>query len=212
MTAITTLFLDIGGVLLTNGWDRKARRSAAQKFVLDYEEMNERHHLTFDTYEAGKLSLEEYLDRVVFYEERSFSREQFRQFMFAQSQPIPEMIDLVVGLKPRYGLKVAAVHNEGRELNSHRIQSFNLGSFIDFFISSCFVHFRKPDADIFRVALDVAQVAPEQVMYIEDRPMFVDIARGLGINAILHLGVETTRRELEEFGLVLTPSSPPPSS
>src|SRR5689334_24877355 len=113
---ITTLFLDIGGVLLTNGWDHNSRKRAAETFGLDYEEMNERHHLTFDTYEEGKLSLDEYLDRVVFYRERPFTRESFRDFMFGQSRPLPEMIDLVCRLKSLYRLKVAAVSNEGREL------------------------------------------------------------------------------------------------
>ena len=86
---ITTLFLDIGGVLLTNGWDRNIRIRAAEKFGLDQDEMNERHHLTFDTYEEGKLSLDEYLHRVVFYQDRSFSPEEFKAFMYAQSQPFP---------------------------------------------------------------------------------------------------------------------------
>ncbi len=200
---ITTLFLDIGGVLLTNGWDRKARQLAAETFALDCEEMNERHHLTFDTYEEGKLSLDEYLARVVFYEKRPFSREEFRRFMFAQSHPFADMIDLVCRLKERHGLKVAAVSNEGRELTSHRIGEFQLGSIIDFFISSCFVHYRKPDADIYRIALDIAQVKPAQVVYIEDRPMFVEVARGLGIRGIVHTGWEATKRDLEGFGLAL---------
>src|SRR5689334_3321256 len=113
---ITTLFLDIGGVLLTNGWGRDSRARAADKFGLDYDEMNERHHLTFDTYEEGKLSLDEYLNRVVFYKERSFSREEFKDFMYAQSQPFPEMIGLMRALKTQHGLHVAAVSNEGREL------------------------------------------------------------------------------------------------
>jgi putative hydrolase of the HAD superfamily len=201
--SITTLFLDIGGVLLTNGWDRIARRLAAETFALDCDEMDERHHLTFDTYEEGKLSLEEYLTRVVFYEERPFSREEFRAFMFAQSRPFPEMIELVRQVKARHGLKMAVVSNEGRELNEHRIREFQLGTFIDFFISSSFVHYRKPDADIYRIALDIAQVLPDQVVYLEDRPMFVEVARGLGINGIVHTGCEATRRELEGFGLVL---------
>jgi putative hydrolase of the HAD superfamily len=201
--SITTLFLDIGGVLLTNGWDRRARRLAAETFVLDCDEMDERHHLTFDTYEEGKLSLEEYLTRVVFYEERPFSREEFRAFMFAQSRPFPEMIELVRQVKARHGLKVAVVSNEGRELNEHRIREFQLGTFVDFFISSSFVHYRKPDADIYRIALDIAQVEPAQVAYLEDRPMFVEVARGLGINGIVHTGCEATRRELEGLGLVL---------
>jgi putative hydrolase of the HAD superfamily len=202
-SALTTLFLDIGGVLLTNGWDHTIRTRAAEKFGLDYDEMNERHHLTFDTYEEGKLSLDEYLNRVVFYEERPFAREEFKAFMYAQSQPFPEMIKLMGGLKSQHGLQVAAVSNEGRELTVYRVGQFKLGTFIDFFVSSCFVHYRKPDADIFRIALDISQVTPEQVVYIDDRPMFVEIARELGIRGIIHKDYETTRKTLEALGLSL---------
>jgi putative hydrolase of the HAD superfamily len=198
---ITTLFLDIGGVLLTNGWDHHARRRAAQAFDLDYGEMDERHHLTFDTYEEGKLSLDEYLDRVVFFEEQPFSRGEFRSFMFAQSQPYPQMIELVRTLKTQYNLKIAAVSNEGRELTIYRIREFDLGSFIDFFVSSCFVHYRKPDADIYRMALDIAQVSPEQVAYLEDRAMFVSVAQDLGIQGILHTGYQSTQTALAALGL-----------
>jgi putative hydrolase of the HAD superfamily len=201
--SITALFLDIGGVLLTNGWDHNMRQKAAQTFDLDYEEMNERHHLTFDTYEEGKLSLYEYLTRVVFHQERPFSLEEFKAFMFAQSQPYQQMIDLVCRLKERYGLKIAAISNEGRELTVYRIQKYDLGSFMDFFISSCFVHFRKPDEDIFRMALDIAQVPPHQAVYVEDRPMFVEIAAGLGIHGIIHKGYESTRAALEGYDLSL---------
>ncbi|CAL1519295.1 HAD family phosphatase [Chitinophaga sp. MM2321] len=198
---ITTLFLDIGGVLLTNGWDRAARKKAVEIFQLDALETEERHHLTFDTYEVGKLTLDEYLGRVVFYEDRSFTRHQFREFMFAQSAPYPEMIELIRTLKATYHLKIAIVNNEGRELNTHRIRHFGIGTFVDFFISSCFVHYRKPDADIYRIALDIAQVAPEEVVYLEDRPMFVDIANGLGINGICHNSYAETLQALEQFGL-----------
>ena len=200
---LTTLFLDIGGVLLTNGWDHNIRTRAAEKFGLDYDEMNERHHLTFDTYEEGKLSLDEYLNRVVFYEERNFSREEFKAFMYAQSQPFPEMIKLMRDLKTQHRLQVAAVSNEGRELTVYRVGQFKLGTFIDFFVSSCFVHYRKPDADMYRIALDIAQVNPEQVVYIDDRPMFVEIAQELGIRGIIHKDYETTRKTLEAMGFSL---------
>jgi putative hydrolase of the HAD superfamily len=202
--SIKTLFLDIGGVLLTNGWDHNIRKHAADIFHLDYEEMNERHYLTFDTYEEGKLGLDEYLNRVVFYRDRSFSREEFKTFMYAQSQPFPEMIELIGGLKTQHGLQVAAVSNEGRELTMYRIQQYNLGAVIDFFISSCFVHFRKPDEDMYRIALDIAQARPERVVYIDDRPMFVEVARGLGIEGIIHTGSKTTRTALEGLGLILS--------
>lgn len=198
---ITSLFLDIGGVLLTNGWDRTMRRRAAERFQFDYDAMDERHHLTFDTYEEGKLGIEEYLSRVVFYTERSFSRNDFKDFMYAQSQPLPDMIELIRRLKTRYGLKLVAVSNEGRELTVHRVRKFKLNEWIDLFISSCFVHFRKPDADIYRLALDCAQVSPERAIYIDDRQMFVEVARTLGLRGIHHTDVQTTRSALAEFGL-----------
>lgn len=198
--AVTTLFLDIGGVLLTNGWDRAARRRAAETFSLDLPETEERHHLTFDTYEEGKLTLDEYLDRTVFYEERSFSRQTFKDFMYAQTESYPDMIDLVCRIKKQYGIKIAIVNNEGRELNEYRIRKFGLDKFVDFFISSCFVHFRKPDADIFRIALDIALVKPEEVLYIDDRAMFVSVAEGLGINGFRHENFEATSHYLSGLG------------
>lgn len=200
---ITALFLDIGGVLLTNGWDHQARELAAKSFVLDLDEMEARHHLTFDTYEVGKLTLEEYLSRVVFHRRRSFTQDQFRKFMFAQSKPFPRMIELIRKLKTRYGLKIAVVSNEGRELTTYRIKKFKLDGFVDFFISSCFVHVRKPDEDIYRMALDIAQVPAKQVAYIEDRPMFVQVAEALGIRGIHHTDYKSTHTKLVSIGLKL---------
>jgi putative hydrolase of the HAD superfamily len=200
---ITTLFLDLGGVLLTNGWDRRSRELAASTFNLDRKEMDERHHLTFDTYEVGKLTLDQYLSRVIFYEKREFTREEFRDFMFAQSKSFPEMIELIRNLKERYKLKIAVVNNEGRELNERRIKTFNLTEFVDFFISSCIVHVRKPDEDIYRIALDIAHVPPAQVAYLDDRYMFVQIAEGLGIHGIHHTDYDTTLAKFAKLGLTL---------
>jgi putative hydrolase of the HAD superfamily len=198
---ITTLFLDVGGVLLTDGWDRHARARAVVNFHLEPMEMEERHHLTFDTFEEGKLTLEEYLNRVVFHQKRSFTRARFRDFMFAQSKPYPEMIGLFSQLKVQYGLRIAVVSNEARELNTHRIRKFKLDGFVDSFISSCFVHIRKPDEDMFRLALDITQAPAHQVVYIEDTPMYVRIAEGLGIRSILHTDFKSTCAKLNSFGL-----------
>lgn len=200
---ITTLFLDIGGVLLTNGWDHTMRQAAAEMFRLDYDDLNERHHLTFDTYEEGKISLDEYLNRVVFYQKRPFTPGEFKDFMFSQSTPNEEMIGFVKDLKAQHRLKVAAVSNEGRELTEYRIEQFMLDDFIDFFIASCFVHYRKPDPDIYHIALDIAQSPPDQVAYLEDRPMFVDIANQLGIHGVYHTGYRSTRSTLAKLGLSL---------
>jgi putative hydrolase of the HAD superfamily len=200
-TEITTLFLDVGDVLLNDGWDHHARRRAAKHFKLPWAETESRHRLTFETHEEGKLAFGEYLNRVVFYEKRPFTRAQFRRFMFAQSKACPKMIELISRLKERYGLKIAVVSNESREVNAYRNRKFKLDGFVDSFISSCFVHIRKPDADIFRLALDIAQAPARQVIYIENTPMFVQIAEGLGIRSVLHSDYASTCAKLASLGL-----------
>lgn len=198
---ISTLFVDIGGVLLTDGWDHHARARAAATFNLDYTEMDNRHRLNFATYEEGKISLDDYLDRIAFYTNRTFTKDEFREFMFAQSVPYPEMLELVRNLKRQYGLKVLVVSNEARELNAYRIEKFKLNEFIDGFISSCFVHLRKPDVDIFLLALDIAQTPLHQIVYIENTALFVQIAQGLGIRSILHHDFQSTSMQLAALGL-----------
>jgi putative hydrolase of the HAD superfamily len=195
------LFVDVGGVLLTNGWDHLARKRAAKHFHLAWAEMEERHRLTFETHEEDKLTFDEYLSLAVFYQKRPFTRAQFREFMFEQSKPYPEMIQLVTRLKLRHGLKIAVVSNESREVNAYRIRTFKLDAFVDSFISSCYVHLRKPDANIFKLALDVAQTEARRVVYIENTPMFVQIAESLGIRSILHTDYKSTCAELSALGL-----------
>jgi putative hydrolase of the HAD superfamily len=197
---ITTLFLDIGGVLLTNGWDHHARRRAAKRFNLAWVEMEERHALNFEIHEEGRMTFKEYLDRVVFYQKRRFTRAQFRSFMCAQSKPYVEMIALVRNLKAKYRLQIIVVSNESRELNAYRIRQFKLDGFVDAFISSCFVRLRKPDADIFKLALDIAQTPVRQIIYIENTPLFVQIAESMGIRSILHIDYKTTCAKLSALG------------
>jgi len=198
---ITTLFLDIGGVLLTDGWNHAHRAAAAGTFGLDPGELEDRHHLAFDPYEAGRLTLDEYLDLVVFHRERTFTRDEFKGFMFGRSRACPGMAGLIRGLKDRFGLKVVVVSNEGRELNAHRIRTFKLDAWVDMFISSCFVHLRKPDPEIYRLALDVAQAPAQQVLYLENTPMFIPVAEGLGIRCLLHQDYPATRLALASLGL-----------
>lgn len=198
-TLYTTLFLDIGGVFLTNGWDHHMRERVAQKFHLDYEEMNSRHTLVFDTYEIGKISLDDYLNHIVFYQSRSFSMEEFKEEMFAQSQSYPKMIQLFQEVKTLYSLRAVVVSNEGRELMEHRIKRFHLKTWIDFFVCSSFVGLRKPDEDIYRMTLEMAQVEPHQVIYIDDRPMLAEIGQQLGMQAIHHTSFEKTKTLLNHF-------------
>ena len=199
-TNITTLFLDIGNVLLTNGWGHESRQRAAEKFNIDYTNFNNRHAIAFETYELGKLTMDEYLDIAVFYEPRDFTKEEFTQFMFSQSKPYPKMIAFIKRLKKNYALKIIAVSNEARELNTYRIKEFELASFIDFFVSSTYVQIRKPDKNIFKLALDMAHVQPNEVLYIDDTKVFITIAESMGINGIWHKNFETTSKKLQSFG------------
>lgn len=198
---IKCLFLDIGGVLLSNGWDHLARGRAAIAFKLDAAELEERSRLVAGAYEEGKLGLEDYLDAVVFHKKRPFSRERFRAFIYAQSEMYPEMLALVARIKARHSLKIAVVSNEGRELNAHRIKLSGLDRLVDVFVSSCYVGMRKPDPGIYRLALDLVQMAPRQVLYVENTPLFIQSAADLGIRGILHTDAASTRAELAAHGL-----------
>lgn len=202
-TKITTLFLDIGGVLLTNGWDTALRKQTAEHFGVDYTELDHRHRVTYDTYEEGKMPLETYLKQIIFFEPRSFTPADVKKYILEQAKPYQDTIDLVQRLRAVYGLRIAVVSNEGREIAEDRIARFHLKDFVDFFIVSAFVHFRKPDLDIYRLALDVAHVKPEQVAYIEDRPLLCEVAAELGIRSVLNRSAGETRQILAGLGLVL---------
>ena len=200
--AIKALFLDIGGVLLTNGWDRNSRAAAAKKFGIDANEMNERHKVIFDAYESGKMSLDEYLHLLVFFQERQFTADDFKRFMMTQSVSFPDMIKLITDLKRKYNLACIAVNNEGRELNEYRIKQFGLKDIFDIFASSSFINARKPDKMMYKIALDLAQVSPEETIYVDDRQVFIEVASPLGLKTIHHENIESTKQQFQQFGLI----------
>jgi putative hydrolase of the HAD superfamily len=200
---VAALLIDIGGVILTKGWDRHARIKAAERFEYDHDEVEDRHAIVVNAYEEGNMTLDEYLEHAVFFKGRQFPRDDYKAFMLGQSQPYADMLQLFAELKVRHGMKVIALSNEGRELALHRIRSFNLAQFIDFFVVSSFVHCRKPDSRIFQMALDQAQLPLDDVVYIDDTPLHVEVAQGLGISAMVHVDYETTATSLREMGLSL---------
>jgi putative hydrolase of the HAD superfamily len=196
---IKTLFLDIGGVLLTNGWGSDFRDRAVQKFGLNKKEMEKRHKMTFDTYEEGKLSLNEYLDRVIFYQVTLFTKEEFRHFMFEQSEELEGSLAFFNGLKKQFNLKVFAVSNEGRELNEYRIKKFKLNDLFDAYISSCYIHLRKPDKGMLQLACDISQTRPQEALYIDDRLMFVEVARAFGIPSIHFQSLDSAKEQISKL-------------
>ena len=201
MPKITTLFWDIGGVILTNGWDRESRKEAAATFHLDWEEFQDRHDLSFPAFDSGQITLNEYLERTLFYRTRPFSREEFTAFMFAQSKEYPEtraILDKVTSSREYF---VGAINNEPLELNQYRIEAFDLRRNFLVFFSSCYVHSRKPEETIFRVALEVTQRPPGQCLFIDDRPLNLESPRKLGLNTIHHQDADQLRTELRKFGV-----------
>lgn len=196
-TGIRILFFDVGGILLTNGWGHESRKVAAEKFGLDYEEVNALHNFIFNVYEIGKITLDEYLDTVIFNHPRDFLREDFKEFIYSQSQELPEMLAWLKEWKRDCGFRVISVNNEGKELNDYRVEKFKLHECFDAFISSCEVKMRKPDPGIFQLAMGIAQAAPSQCVYFDDRIMFVQVAQRLGIKAFQHTSFESTKKILE---------------
>jgi putative hydrolase of the HAD superfamily len=198
---ITTLFWDIGGVILTNGWDHLSRREAAKSFQLDWDDFEGRHELSFPALDSGLISLNEYLDRTLFYKERPFTREDFTKFMYAQSREYPEARAVLDRIARANKFLVAAINNEPRELNGYRIQKFDLRRDFALFFSSCYVRSRKPEELIYRIALEVTRRSPEQCIFIDDRPLNLENPRRLGMNPIHYQNPPQLLSELQKYGV-----------
>lgn len=199
----TTVFFDIGGVLLTKGWDGESRRLACATFGLPEEEYERRHEQVVDEFEKGRLGLEAYLDKTVFYEERPFDREIFRAFMFRRSQPYPESIALAREIAENNRYRMATINNESREINDYRIASFGLRELFSAFFSSAYLGARKPEPLIYERALAITQRRPEECVFVDDNPDNVETARKLGIQAIHFETAPAARKSLIQLGLRL---------
>lgn len=201
MSDITTIFFDIGGVLLTDGWGHDSRRAAADRFGLDWDEYADRHEKVAHAIETNGMTLERYLDRAIFYRPRTFTRAEFRDFIFAQSQPNPEAIEIARQLAESRRYFMATVNNEILELNVFRLKHFELARCFSVFFSSCFLGLRKPDEVIYRLALDVTQRQPGECVFIDDREVNLECPRELGLRTIRFQDATQLRRELIENGV-----------
>jgi putative hydrolase of the HAD superfamily len=198
---ISAIFWDVGGVLLTNAWDRSQREAALEHFKLDEEEFADRHELVVSSFERGKIGLEEYLDRTVFYRSRSFSRDEFKNYMLSLSQPSDKVLSLAKTLAGSGKYLMGTINNESRELNLYRIEEFGLRSIFSLFISSCFVGLRKPEPEIYRLALETTQKRPDECCFIDDRALNLEVAKRMGMHTIEMDNAEQLRSELEKLGV-----------
>lgn len=199
MNKIRIVFTDVGGVLLTNGWDTAQRKDIVKQFGLHWDQVEERHQQVLDEYECGKMTMNSYLHHVIFYEPRTFTIEAFKEAMFSYSKPHTEMLKFIQTIPQDHKLRLATLSNEGKEMAMYRFNKFNFHQFIDFFVVSSIVGYRKPDSHIYHLALDLAQVKPEEALYIDDRPELVEKAKSLGIHAIHHENYATTKAAFEDI-------------
>ena len=201
MPAIKAIFWDVGGVLLTDAWDHTQRADALAHFGLDQAEFQQRHEMLVSSFERGKISLDEYLDRTVFYRERSFTPEAFRGYMFSLSKPKADVLALAQGLAKSGKYFLSTINNESLELNLYRIQTFGLRDIFSLFVSSCFVGLRKPEDGIYRLALDLTQRAAEESCFLDDRPLNLEAAARLGMHVIAVQDAAQVRTELGKLGV-----------
>ena len=199
MSTIRAVFWDVGGVLLTNAWDRSERTAALEHFHLDQEEFHDRHEMVVSSFERGKITLDEYIDRTVFYRTRPFPREEFRDYMFSLSQPFPEVLEFAQALAASGKYFMGTINNESRELNYYRIEKFGLRKIFRLFVSSCFVGFRKPEKDIYRLALETTQIAAAECCFIDDRALNLECAVKLGMHAIEMQQIDQLRGDLSKL-------------
>ena len=202
MPAIRALFWDVGGVLLTNAWDHTQRAEALQHFQLDEKEFHDRHELVVSSFERGKISLDEYLDRTVFYRPRTFTHEAFREYMFSLSQPLPGMLEFARSVAGSGKYLMATINNESRELNYYRMEKFGLRGMFRLFFSSCFVGLRKPERDIYRLALETTQIPAEECCFIDDRALNLECAAQLRMHTIEMDGLDQLKGGLEKMGVI----------
>ncbi|HEX8815377.1 MAG TPA: HAD family phosphatase [Terriglobales bacterium] len=203
MSGIKTIFWDVGGVLLSNAWDHTERNSALANFGLNATDFEARHEMVVSSFERGKISLDQYLERTVFYQPHPFTMQAFKDYMFTLSSPKPDILQIAQALKRSCDLDMATLNNESRELNQYRIQKFGLIDIFDFFVSSCYVGLRKPEDGIYKLALDLAQEPPEACCFIDDRPINLETAARLGINTIRMVNAAQLKEDLQKLGVMV---------
>jgi len=201
VSTIHAIFWDVGGVLLSNSWDRAQRMAALEHFRLDDEEFHSRHEMVVSSFERGKISLDEYLDRTVFYRNRPFTRDEFRDYMFSLSQPMPEVLGFARALADSGKYFMSTINNESREMNLHRIEKYGLRGIFRLFVSSCFVGLRKPESGIYRLAIETTQITPEECCFIDDRALNLECAAKLGMRTIQMQTLEQLGEELGKLGV-----------
>ena len=201
MSDVTALFWDVGGVILSNGWDRGARARAAKKFGLDWEEFQDRHELASPAFETGRIPLDTYLQRTVLYRKRSFTREEFTHFMFAQSEEFPESRRVLADVASTGNYLQATLNNEPLELNERRIHEFNLRRELKAFFSSCYLGVRKPDEGIYKLALEVTERSPDECLFIDDRALNLECAEQMRMRTIHFKDAAQLRRDLISSGV-----------
>jgi len=206
------ILFDVGGVLLTNGWDHGERAAAAEHFGLNAEELEARNTKVVAAWDRSEIDRNQYLDATVFTEPRSFTHDEFFDFMLSQSRVQPDgALEILREVAASKRFLVGSLNNEPREMNEYRFGKFELRRYLKVAFSSCYMGLRKPEPAMYRRALDILGCPPYRILFIDDREENVAGAAAAGIKAIRFAGAEALRAELEARG-VLSPASNSPRS
>jgi putative hydrolase of the HAD superfamily len=200
---IDLILFDVGGVLGTNGWDTHEREAAAAHFGLDLAAFEARHDEAVDTWESGHMSLDDYLDFVVFNAPRAFTRQEFRDFMYAQSTAAPDMIAFARRLAATRRWTMMTMNNESAELHAMRVERFGLCDIFSAFLTSCYIGFRKPADAFYDRALAIAYADPARTVFIDDREVNLAPVRARGVHVVHATGVDAVRAGLEALGVTV---------
>jgi putative hydrolase of the HAD superfamily len=194
------ILFDVGGVMLTNGWDHIERAAVMQHFSLDPAAFEARHPEPYDAWERDTLTPEQYLQATVFYEPRSFTPADFIEVMKLQSKLLPDnAIGVLKEVAASCKWLVGVLNNESRLLHEYRMAKYEIRPYLDIQLSSCYLGMRKPDADIYRRALDIVGAPPERVIFIDDRENNIAAACAAGMHGIQFKGEAQLRRDLQHL-------------
>ncbi len=208
MFPFDVILFDVGGVLLTNGWDHGERAAAAAKFGLDAQALEARNAEVMDAWDRGAIALHQYLQATVFYEPRAFSEDEFFAFMLAQSRPLPNgalaiLAELAASNPCASNVcMLGALNNEARETNEYRFSHFGLRRYFKVAFSSCYMGLRKPEPAMYQRTLNILGNKPERVLFIDDRAENVAGGSAAGMKAIQFTGADALRMEFSSLGVL----------
>jgi HAD superfamily hydrolase (TIGR01509 family) len=204
--SIRTIFWDLGGVVLTNGWDPGQRKRVLSRLGVNLEAYEELHDRANYYWERGLLTAKDFFSQTVLLPNPKLDLTfdmLWPQVCAASKVLHPECLDMLAELKQMGRYRIATLNNESRELNEYRLDAFKLRSLFDYFICSGYVHEMKPNLGIYKSAIDISGFAASSALFIDDKPENCAAAEAVGMHAIRFESPAQLCTALVEYGIQL---------